>query len=224
MIKQSFALEGQDRVALSLLREVQLGTYLDIGCAHPVDISNTYLFYTLGWRGVCIDGRESLRSIWSEIRPEDKFIGALCGQHFEKRKYFCFPEETLNTCDPQTAARYIKRYEASEVYSEEREVYTANSIWTKEMGIGSCPNLVSIDVEGFEIPIIRGLISESFKPDVLIIETKLFNFNKPHESSIIKEMKALGYAVIAKTPLDCFFINSESKYLSWIPEDMTKAL
>jgi hypothetical protein len=223
MINQSFSLEGEDRIALSILRDVQNGTYMDIGCAHPVDISNTYLLYTHGWRGVCVDGREDLRSVWSEIRPEDKFVGALCGQHFEKKSYFRFPNETLNTCDPETASRYMKRYDVSEVSIERLETRTAKSIWTEEMGSGSCPNLVSIDVEGFEIPIIRGLIDESFRPDLLIIETKLFNFNRPLENPIFEEMLALRYSAIAKTPLDCFFVNRQSERFSWIPERMIKA-
>ena len=36
----SWSFEGQDTLAASLLRTVDQGTYYDIGCAHPTEISN----------------------------------------------------------------------------------------------------------------------------------------------------------------------------------------
>ena len=31
------------------------GNYLDIGCYHPVGISNTFLLHKKGWQGVVVD-------------------------------------------------------------------------------------------------------------------------------------------------------------------------
>lgn len=44
---------GQDRFVHELLGDS--GTFLDIGCAHPVDRSNSYFLEKLGWTGWLVD-------------------------------------------------------------------------------------------------------------------------------------------------------------------------
>jgi len=46
----------QDLCVLEIFNEP--GIYLDIGCAHPIKYSNTYLLEQRGWAGVCIDRKE----------------------------------------------------------------------------------------------------------------------------------------------------------------------
>ena len=45
--------EKQDRFAYYLIGKT--GTFLDIGCYHPVGISNTFLLHKKGWQGVVVD-------------------------------------------------------------------------------------------------------------------------------------------------------------------------
>lgn len=222
-MRTSYSLEGEDRLALSLLRGIDKGTYFDIGCADPVEISNTFLFYELGWRGVAVDGRQEIGESWALLRAEDQFCCSLVGERHETTRYFRFPDGTLNTCDADTAARYSARFDPSEVRIEVREIRPARSIWLSLMGNESRPpDLVSIDAEGFEVPIIRGLIAKSFKPSLVIVEAKLFDFLQPSDHPVVKEMYGLGYALVAKTPLDCFFIDGSNPVFSWLPQEMRR--
>ena len=221
MLSGSYSLEGEDRLALSLLRSVAKGTYLDIGCADPIEISNTYLFYERGWRGVAVDGRDDVSAAWAYHRSEDKFCCSLVGEHAGIIEYYRFPDGTLNTCDASTASRYADRFSSTEIIREVREVRSARSIWQETMGEGHPPpHLVSIDVEGYELQIIRGLIDKNFRPPLMIIETKLFDFSAPSSHPIVRHMSQHGYSLIAKTPLDCFFIDGCSEIFSWLPEKM----
>lgn len=44
---------GQDRFVHALLPNP--GTFLDIGCSGPIDLSNTYSLEKIGWRGLLVD-------------------------------------------------------------------------------------------------------------------------------------------------------------------------
>lgn len=52
-------------------------TYLDIGAGHPTELSNTYLFYKEGCRGVLVEPVVPLYDLLRQERPEDLVIG--CG-------------------------------------------------------------------------------------------------------------------------------------------------
>ena len=45
---------GQDRFVYTIHGDAP-GTFLDVGCHHPIYISNTYALEQIGWRGLLID-------------------------------------------------------------------------------------------------------------------------------------------------------------------------
>ena len=76
----SYVQFGEDLFLTSLLGyERTEGTYVDIGCYHPVDYSNTYIFYQRGWSGLAIDANPDWKPEWQKFRPRDKFINAAIG-------------------------------------------------------------------------------------------------------------------------------------------------
>ncbi len=46
---------GQDLFVILMLGDRAQGSFLDIGCCHPVTISNTFALEQAGWRGLLID-------------------------------------------------------------------------------------------------------------------------------------------------------------------------
>jgi FkbM family methyltransferase len=73
----SYAQFGEDLFLTSLLGyEKTDGVYVDVGCYHPIDYSNTYIFYQRGWHGIAIDPNPHWKAEWQKFRPRDKFINA----------------------------------------------------------------------------------------------------------------------------------------------------
>jgi len=64
-LSKSYSLEGEDRIALSLLRDIVKSHdslfYVDIGCNDPDLGNNTKLFYDLGKHGLCVDPLPSFK-------------------------------------------------------------------------------------------------------------------------------------------------------------------
>src|SRR5262249_5075687 len=75
-----FAATTYSQFAEDLLIERLLGPrtgfYVDVGCHHPVRLSNTYLLYVQGWHGVAIDANAAFGPLFAEFRPKDTFMHA----------------------------------------------------------------------------------------------------------------------------------------------------
>ena len=233
---ESYAMEGEDIILRSLTRKkINQGTYFDIGCSEPVRNSNTYLFYKKGWRGIAVDGRD-LANQWRKHRPGDHFENSLLGARSGELEFWTFPDASMNTADASTAVRYAERFRDSDVKRTLLAVKRAYDVWQecyKEMAHGSLsfvpgpspapPDVVSIDVEGFEIPVLRGLLEPSLKwrPGVLVVETKLFHFLEPLENEIVSYLiRNHAYILISKTPLNAFFIDPLNPLFDWLPPSM----
>ena len=66
---------AQDQFVAETLNFMKDGIFLDIGCHHYQNISNTYyLEKELNWTGIGIDLDENFKLGWDENRPNSKFI------------------------------------------------------------------------------------------------------------------------------------------------------
>lgn len=223
-------MEGEDIILASLLRDSENKTFLDIGSSEPIKNSNTYYFYKRGWRGVAVDGRD-LAADWARDRPGDIFVQSLLGDSDGgSTDYWIFPDPTMNTVDDETGARYAARFSGSDVMRVNVPICRGYDVYREFYGeSGGCsmgpPEIVSIDVEGFELPVLKGLLEpdREWRPAVLVVETKLFNFLKPLNHDIVNYLLGTHcYALIAKTPLNAFFVDPKNSIFNWIPSSMLK--
>ena len=66
---------GQDYIASSLLKEKKNGTFVDLGCAGPIWINNTYLLEKeFNWKGISIDINSGIPNLWNQERPNSTLI------------------------------------------------------------------------------------------------------------------------------------------------------
>lgn len=66
---------GQDRWVADVFKHKRDGTFLDVGCHEPRNLSNTWaLEKQLGWRGIAIDVDGSFSHGWARERPGSVFV------------------------------------------------------------------------------------------------------------------------------------------------------
>lgn len=63
----------QDIYALMVFGKNYKGTYVDIGCRHPVLHNNTFLLEQYGWRGFAVD-LEYFSPEWKKYRPNSTYL------------------------------------------------------------------------------------------------------------------------------------------------------
>lgn len=195
----SFSQGGGDDIQLKkLIKSDSPGVYVDIGCWHPVKASNSYYFYLRGWKGICIDPNPDLKSLFNQYRPKDNFINCAIGLGDEKLTYYqlndsCSAMNTLNY-------DYIKKNNLENQIKSivDVPIYNLKDILDKNILEGDRLDFFDIDVEGFDLEVLKSNDWEKYRPKVILIETDL-SIQNDINSEIVKFLESVGYIFVAKS-------------------------
>jgi FkbM family methyltransferase len=219
--KISYSHQGQDLILLDLFRNQNSGTYVDVGCNHPIKESNTYLLYKKGWSGFAIDAEISFENEWLKYRERDLFINAAIAKNKGEVTFFRFDQNTMSTIDKKTMRNYSEKHgqPVDEIVVDTIPAYDI----LLNLNVSRDFELLCCDVEGKDLEVLESINLEKFRPKVILVEIKLFNFMHPTKSDIMNFLYTKGYVMLAKTPLDGFFVD-RNENLNWIPETMLSGL
>lgn len=171
LARGSFAQHGEDTLLLGLLRKLGArGPYADVGCNHPFRLSNTYLLYRQGWRGVCIDPLPRFTSLYRRWRPEDRFLCAGVGSAEGTLPFHEFESDVLSTFDAALAEGYVRQG-----YRRRRRLEVPIrplDALLGEAGVQAPLSLLSIDIEGREADALRSIDLAHWRPAVVCLEIK----------------------------------------------------
>jgi FkbM family methyltransferase len=162
-----FSQNGEDLLIRDFFKS-NTGTFIDIGASHPFIINNTYLLYKLGWRGINVEPNRYLYNRLKHFRPEDINLNLGAGRHDGKALFYRFWPSVLSTFSHQTCLSLIEQgHKLIEVYPT--ELVTLGSLSKQVSGT---VDLLSIDVEGYEMEVLAGANWNEFRPKMIVIETK----------------------------------------------------
>ena len=165
----------------------QIGSYVDIGAGNPVWGSNTYLFYKRGWNGVTIEPIFSNFRMQKLIRRRDLQIRALVTDSPAEIEFFQLRPWELSTTLNETAQARISN--GAILVSRDRiQTITLSEIY--RMKTISRPAILSIDVEGAELEVLKSNNWNLYQPDLICIE----ELDRPIQNSKIREfLEARNY-------------------------------
>lgn len=224
----SYSLEGEDRIALSILRNAlsifpkEKLFYLDIGCNQPMAGNNTYLFYNLGFRGFCIDPLPDYSQIYSSLRPRDVFVNTAVSSSPRQQQFVRFADDAASTCHEETLMRYKQKFLVESEYTITSRTID-DIIYYETSGSPMTIPLVSLDIEGGELEVIEFMLKSSIHNyELFIVEEKFFNLTQATSKGglLFDLLLSNGYSLIARTPLNSFYVRKKSEYFAWIPESM----
>jgi FkbM family methyltransferase len=181
--------------------------YLDVGAHHPSQLSNTYLFYENGCRGVCIEPDPVLYETVRLRRPCDVCLNVGIGSGATgDANFYVLDDRTLSTfskeiADQQTATgrHRIERVVPVLLVSINQIIRDYLLPW---------PNLLSLDTEGLDMDILRSFDFRAFRPEVICVET-LTNVGERKMNELIDYVVARGYSVFADTYINTVFVEAE---------------
>ena len=152
------------------------GTYIDIGASHPFIISNTYLLYKNGWRGVTVEPIDYLHKRHKQLRPRDIAIKSLVGPIKGNMMFYQMIPSVLSTSDLKTMNELVK--DGYKVRNKiPMMVETLSSIYTQYL-YGQSVDLLSIDVEGADIDVLKSNDWSAMNPELIVCEVNDQNCNK----------------------------------------------
>jgi FkbM family methyltransferase len=184
------------------------GFYVDIGAYKPVQASNSYWFYERGWRGINIEPRPGSKAEFDRLRPEDTNLCIGVSDGPGTLDYYFFGElhgsdATINTFDPEQAKEFEQLYGKPVEKVIPVEVQTMEHILDTYLPAGTYIDFVTMDVENFELQVLRGWNFEKYTPGFFLIEDLAYgdknrDFMEFTASKIYQFLREKGYVVIGK--------------------------
>lgn len=206
----SYSQSGEDMIIDFLMMWLGCAqiTYLDIGAHHPTWLSNTYHFYKMGHRGVLIEPDSELCEHLSSVRPNDKVLNlAVNAEGDNVVSMYVMTSRTLNTLDKEQAEalQQIGRERIEEV-REVRQLGINQLL--EEHFIAAPPSLVSLDIEGLDLELLKAWDFDRFRPKVFCVETITYTQDNTERklTEIIDFMSSQHYKVYADTYINTIFV------------------
>ncbi|MBL8377378.1 MAG: FkbM family methyltransferase [Burkholderiales bacterium] len=207
--KTSYAQCGEDLIVEYAARTLGLPQvrHLDLGAHHPIYLSNTYLFYLQGHRGVCVEADASLLPAFRRHRPLDIVLNAGVGPQDAQLPFYVMTTPTLNTFSRAEAERYAS-------YGRERieRVEQVGIRGVKGLVAEFFPDgleFVSLDVEGLDLAILEAFDFASARPPIFCVETLTYTEDGTERKlgEIIAFMDSVGYFAYADTYVNTIFVD-----------------
>jgi FkbM family methyltransferase len=208
--RRSFAQQGEDLVLFNLLHhelKVKAPTYLDIGAGDPVLSNNTYALYCTGSRGVLVEPNPALVEKLRTVRPGDVVVASGIGlkDTTEADYYVIRGRWPLNTFSLEDVAELRQQSSKDPV---ERVIKMPLIQINRLIGdhFQHAPDLLSIDIEGMDLAVLRSLDFRAHRPAAICAETK-----KPwmsHDNTpIARLLRRKGYVACAGSLYNTIFVD-----------------
>lgn len=195
--KIHYSQEGEDICLSRLFGDKRDGFFIDVGAHHPIRFSNTYALYRRGWRGVNIDATPGSMAAFRRFRPEDTNIECAVSDQSKRMTFHTFKEGALNTFDRDLAASYVRGgYELLETV--ELTTQPLATLLDDCVGAGQNIDVLSIDVEGSDLAVLKSNDWQKYSPDTVIIEALDTAFSDIFEHPCVNFLAGKGYEPIAR--------------------------
>jgi FkbM family methyltransferase len=200
---------GEDKKILKLFKEKKNGTYLDLGCFHPIRQNNTYLLHKLGWKGINIDLNPLTIELFKVARPNDINICVAISKKKESKDLFFDNElSSLNTINRNHTLFLKKAFNQINLKKRKVKTNTLTNI-LKKYKIKEI-DFMNIDIEGNELEVIKTINFNKLNIKVICIEivnyeiySKKIKINKNKIFNILKKNK---YNLKFKTFVNYIFV------------------
>lgn len=147
-VRESYSQFKEDKYIWDILQEYNLkgSCYIDIGANHPTNISNTYLLYRKGFRGIIIEPNVEFVKLFRKFRKEDIVLMIGCSNEAAILPFHISKTPVISSFNQN---RDINVYKTD--YLPVMELDNA----VRNLNI-EFVNLLSIDAEGLNIEVMEG--------------------------------------------------------------------
>jgi len=202
---RSYSQWGEDAVLSQFLHEDK-GSYIDIGSGHPIVGNNTFFLYLRGWKGVLIDPIQKNIELSRRYRKRDNCVHKIVTNNPKNLNFWEFNNYGLSTVDSNRAQMLQKQGHVLKNYYEVEPISLENLIDRFFSKNEDLPLLLSIDVEGHELEVLKSNNWGKFHPRTICIEILMDDLTKITPIHIY--LFNLGYVLKASVGNSHIFIEN----------------
>lgn len=182
----------EDVLLARCFADVNNGFYLDVGAQHEEVDSITRYFYDSGWSGINIEPVSEFAKTF-ECRDRDQTICCAAGSQEATMPLAVSLASGLSSFDQTNAAKIQKMGLLAE--TRQIRIRTLNSILI-ELGLTRKDfEFLKVDVEGFELEVIKGIDLHRYRPRIVLCEvTEPNTSNKTSDfDQLCREIESYQY-------------------------------
>jgi FkbM family methyltransferase len=225
MSAEYYSQNGEDFLLSQFFKDAS-GFFVEIGCIDGRRFSNTYFFELRGWKGICVEAHRDYIQLLKANRPNSKVIHCAVGEADEPQAvFYANARGSLSSLDPTTEERWRRDY-AQYFSGFQQQIVSKRTLTTifTEAGVSGI-DILSLDIEGYEVQALSGLDFKKFSPSVLVVESD----SDEHREKIAAMVTPHGYRLALDLGGNLFYSRLpdfektvSGKYFSQVPLTYTQ--
>ncbi len=165
--RKSYSQDGEDKILEEIFKNKNVGVYVDVGCYHPIELSNTALLYNKGWNGINIDISEYSIELFNFLKPDDVNLNlAVSNTNGYVDVFFQKELSKISTINKQKSNRIFQ----GKVKTKKVICKTLTEIINETVYKGKKIDFLNIDAEGHDLEVLQSLNFNEYLPDVICVE------------------------------------------------------
>jgi FkbM family methyltransferase len=206
-IKKSFKHYSQFAEDVSIVRHFKKGYkgfFVDVGCFHPTKYNNTYRLYKMGWRGVNVDLDSIKIQGFNIVRPGDVNVARAVSNQSGTVKYWSNGFYSLTPTLDRDFAKLRQGYIEKEVRTE-----SLTEILDRTRYKNQKIDLLSVDVEGHDLEVLKSLDFNRYRPRMIVVETNEKSLDQVLKSELYQMLSSLRYSVVNWVGITLIFMDQD---------------
>jgi len=198
-----YSQHGEDFILDQMFAGQVRGVFVEVGCIDGKRFSNTLVFEERGWKGLCVEAHTGYIELLKRNRPQSIVCHCAVGEmDKEDIVFYANSRGSLSTVDKSQEKHWKDEYAEFFTGFEEQHIpqKTLTTIF-KENDI-SHVDILSLDIEGYELQALKGLDFSVVKPRALVIEADTIEHEQEFASMLIPN----GYLQSVRVAGNIFFV------------------
>ena len=204
-LRKSYSQVGEDGVIEWYFTGRHPGFYVDVGAHHPYRFSNTALLHdAFGWKGINIDVDQRAIDEFQRYRPNDVNICSGVADQNGSLEVTIFTEEgAVNSFDKEFAS--ASAWAHFEKTTKMVEVRRLDSILEEHVPKGAKIDFLNIDVEKFDLKVLRSNDWYVYRPELISVETNIPDMSQLAADPIYAFLTERNYSMMSQVCGTSFF-------------------
>ena len=192
--RKTYSQDGEDKILEKIFKKTPLGVYIDVGCYHPIEISNTALLYNKGWNGINIDISAYSIRLFNFLKPDDINLNLAVSNLNDKVDIFYQKKlSKISTINKKLSQKIFQ----GKIIKKKITCKKLTKIIDESIYKNREIHFLNIDAESHDLQVLKSLDFNRYSPKIICIEIfpeggDFKNF-KVHESKVYKFLLERNY-------------------------------
>jgi FkbM family methyltransferase len=201
-LKKYYSQHGEDALLDMVFGDQKEGFFVEVGCIDGRRFSNTLTFEERGWKGMCVEAHAGYIESLKKNRPNSIICHCAAGEADEDAIFYANARGSLSTLDKSKENDFQRDYGTYFSGFEEQHVVKARLSTLLDKYQIDDIDILSLDIEGYEVEAMKGLDLSRHRPKVMVIESD----SAEHEAQLDELILPHGYIKSVKLTVNVYYV------------------